>query len=400
LQRWVGREYRGQAGRWLRRARYPERFERVLSQHSPAVNVLGHFKYDSGLQQEAFQHVGALQRAGYRTFLRDVPIAYPRDCSCASLFCDPEIGPITLIKTGASEPLDDIYRRAGLHPRPGVYRIACWSWELEDFPREVLERAGLADEVWTPSEFCTRSVQAALPDKPVITMNPSVTLPAFEPRPRSHFHLPPDRYLFLFMFDMASGMERKNPLGLIRAYVRAFRHDDAVQLVLKVSRGSSCPNDLARLQDAAREAGGVLLDRVMPRPEVAALLACCDCYVSLHRSEGFGFTMAEAMLMGKPTIATGYSGNLDFMSPDNSFLVRHERVVLDRDLPPYRAGCVWSAPSEEHAAERMRWIYEHREEAETIAAKGQATVIERLSESAAADRITARLRQLRGAARV
>jgi glycosyltransferase involved in cell wall biosynthesis len=395
LKRWVAARYPDRAGRWLRRARRPMKFD-SLSNGEPAgaVNLLGHFKYESGLQEEALQHAAALQRAGYRTCLRDVPIAYPRDWRDGGRFTDPELGGNTLIKTGANEPLDEVYRRAGLHPRPGVYRVACWSWELEDWPRAAAARSGLADEVWTPSEFCAQAARAALPGKPVFPMPPAVVLPDFEPRPRAHFGLPADRHLFLFVFDMASGMERKNPVGLVRAFRRAFRPGDPVHLAVKVSRGHAYPEQFAVLRQAAAVAGVTLIDRVMPRAEVCALLGCCDSYVSLHRSEGFGFTMAEAMLLGKPTVATGYSGNLDFMTAENSVLVRHGRVPLDRDYPPYPAGGVWAAPCEEHAAELMRRVVEDRAGAAAVAARGRETVATLLSREAVAARMTTRLTEI------
>jgi glycosyltransferase involved in cell wall biosynthesis len=392
LRAWVGRTYPDRTGYWLRLATWPEIANPRLP--APAINVLGHFKYDSGLQEEALQHVAALERSGYRTFLRDIPVSYPRDWRDGGRFTDMETGPITLIKTGANDPLDEIYYRAGLHPRTGVYRIACWSWELEAFPQRAVERGGLANEVWTPSEFCARSVRVAMPGRPVFAMPPAVTLPEFRPQTRGFFGLPADRFLFLFMFDMASGMERKNPLGLIRAFRRAFRAGEPVDLAIKVSRGSAYPNEFAELQRLAEAAGVTLIDRVMPRAEVCSLLATCDAYVSLHRSEGFGFTMAEAMLLGKPTIATGYSGNLDFMTPDDSYLVRYDRLTLDRDYPPYPVGCVWAGPSEEHAAELLRRVYKNQDEAAVVARRGRERVSRFLSREAAAQRITTRLAEI------
>jgi glycosyltransferase involved in cell wall biosynthesis len=132
----------------------------------------------------------------------------------------------------------------------------------------------------------------------------------------------------------------------------------------------------------------------MPRPDVAALLASCDAYVSLHRSEGFGFTMAEAMLLGKPTVATAYSGNLDFMTAENSFLVNYERVALEKDYPPYPKGAVWAQPAEEHAAVLMRRVFADRAEAAVVAARGRETVARVLSHEAAARRMTTRLAEI------
>lgn len=396
LKTWLAKRYPIRVGRWLRRASRPVRFQTfVSSDASRTINLLGHFKYESGLQEEVTQQAATLERLGFRTCLRDVPVSYPRDFNNRARFTDLELGDTTIVKLGAQLPLDEAYQRAGLHPRPGVYRILCWSWELEEFPREAVARAGLANEIWAVSEFCAESIRRAMPGVPVFAM-PTVARPhAFEPRPRSHFGLPDERFLFLFAFDMASGMERKNPLGLIRAFRKAFSPSESVHLALKVSRGHDHPADFARLCREAEAAGATIIDRVMPRSEVQALLANCDSYVSLHRSEGLGLTMAETMLLGKPTIATGYSGNLDFMTATNSFLVHFDRVKLDRDYPPYPRGCTWAEPSVEHAASLMRWVYENREEAATIAKVGQATVAALLSPAAAAQRMAMRLAEIR-----
>src|SRR5207249_11274978 len=119
---------------------------------------------------------------------------------------------------------------------------------------------------------------------------------------------------------------------------------------------------------AACAANGVrLIAESLPRPRLLALMSAADTYVSLHRSEGFGLTVAESMLLGKPTIATGYSGNLDFMTPHNSYLVRYDRATIADDIPPYPKGCVWAEPSAEHAAELMRRVFEKPEEARAVA---------------------------------
>ena len=109
----------------------------------------------------------------------------------------------------------------------------------------------------------------------------------------------------------------------------------------------------------------------------------CDAYVSLHRSEGLGLTMAEAMLMGKPVIATNFSGNVDFMDDSNSLLVRHELVKLGKPIPPYDADLEWAEPSEEHAAQLMRRVYEDQEWAREVGARGKASAETNLSLEAA-----------------
>jgi hypothetical protein len=241
----------------------------------PGVNVLAHFRYPSGVEQEAVQMVARLTAAGFRVARRDVPVGFPCDCDAPDVYSDPELHDVTLVKTGGGRGFDRLFPLAGLHPRPGVHRIAGWSWELEQFPQEFVEQGQLADEVWTPSEFCATAVRRAVPDKPVRAIYPVVVARKAPPPTRAELGLRDGRFLVLFAFDMGSMMERKNPLGLIRAFRRAFAPSDPADLVLKVSRGKSQPDDLARLTAAATEAGAVVTDRTTTQEEALGLMAAC-----------------------------------------------------------------------------------------------------------------------------
>jgi hypothetical protein len=125
-------------------------------------------------------------------------------------------------------------------------------------------------------------------------------------------------------------------------------------LAIKVTRGESRPEALAQLKAAATPRVSII-DRVMPRGEVMALTACSDAYVSLHRAEGFGFTIAEAMLMGKPTIATGYSANLEFMTSSTAMAVEYKLIEVGDGQSPYPPDARWADPDLAHSAELMRF---------------------------------------------
>ena len=201
--------------------------------------------------------------------------------------------------------------------------------------------------------------------------------------------------MVLFAFDMCSVMERKNPLGLVRAFRRAFKPTDDAVLVIKVTRGNFDPEGMALLR--AEEAKGqmVIIDRVMSRAEAMALMACCDCYASLHRSEGFGLTLAEAMLLGKPAIGTNYSGNLDFMTPEVSRLVEFKKMVIANQLPQYPKGVVWAQPDEEHAGTILREFYDKPDTAKKIGLAGKLHAEHVLEPKAAAGRVLEGLNGLR-----
>jgi glycosyltransferase involved in cell wall biosynthesis len=360
----------------------------------PGVNMLAHYRYPSGLQVEAVQLAGSLESAGFRVARRDVPVGYPCDCDDPADYADPELFDVTVMKTGAGRGLDPQYPAAGLHPRPGVYRIAGWSWELEWFPKEYAEQARLADEVWTPSEFCAAAVRKVMIDRPVLAMMPGVATPSAPALPREYFGLRPGRFLVVFLFDMGSAMERKNPLGLIRAFRLAFTPSDPADLVLKVSRGDARPDEFARLKDAADRAGVAVINRVMSREESFGLMAACDCYTSLHRAEGFGFTVAEALLLGKPVVATDYSATTEFLIADTGLPVRYRMVPVGPGQPPYPADAVWAEPDERHAAERLRWAFEHPEEAKALGARAKRYAEVVLSPEAAGRRMADRLRSI------
>ena len=153
-------------------------------------------------------------------------------------------------------------------------------------------------------------------------------------------------------------------------------------------------HDLAELQDTIRGRNVILLHELMSRARAYGLIDMADCFVSLHRSEGFGLGLAEAMLIGKPVIATGYSGNLDFMSPDNSLLVGYELTEIKEDRPIYSRGNFWAEPSIEQAAAFMRQVYEHPGEAQTRAERVQPEIQRLLSLESAGQRMRARLEQI------
>jgi glycosyltransferase involved in cell wall biosynthesis len=186
-------------------------------------------------------------------------------------------------------------------------------------------------------------------------------------------------------------MERKNPLGLIRAFKLAFASMPKAKLVLKVSRAINYPEEIKLLRDAIDGANIYLDISDMTREQVTALMNSCDCYVSLHRAEGLGLTIAEAMLLGKPVIATAYSGNLDFMDADTSLLVKYNLVELDQDYLPYQKGWHWADPDVNDAAEKMRWVYENPASAKLLGEAAKLKLNDLLSPKRAGERMVARL---------
>jgi glycosyltransferase involved in cell wall biosynthesis len=206
--------------------------------------------------------------------------------------------------------------------------------------------------------------------------------------------VPEDHYVFLFLFDMYSEFERKNPLTVIRAFREAFRLNEKASLVIKVSRGHADPVALLKLQAAADAAGVTTVNRVVSRAQAFGFIAMCDCFVSLHRSEGFGLPLAEAMLLGKPAIATGYSGNLAFMNAENSYLVGYKLTQIQRSGPIYREGNFWAEPLEAEATQWMRHVFDHRDEAANRAKRARDELKDKLSFEKFGRRMLARLNEI------
>lgn len=361
---------------------------------TPGLNVIGHFCYPSGLRVSVQSIVGGLRDAGVDLSLRDMRTDVnddPHHVDYAGL----EVHDTTLIHVQPEPFYAEVYRRADIHERnPKTYRIAYWYWEFDTIPDSWIAHSRGANEVWTATEFVAKGLRDKL-SVPVRTMFPGGQLAPYERRDKSHFGLREESFTFLFTFHMVSVMERKNPLGLIRAFKQAFRPEEAVRLVLKTSFGDRHPAQIKELREAAAGANITIIDQVYSPDEVLSLMDACDAYVSLHRSEGLGLTMAEAMLMGKPVIATNFSGNVDFMDESNSLLVPYKLVKLGKPIPPYDADLEWAEPSEQHAAELMRRLYDDQAWAKEVGARGKASAEANLSLEAAGRRIAARLEEIK-----
>jgi len=361
---------------------------------APGVNILGHFCYPSGLRTSVEAIRDALGYAGVNVSLRDIRTDKSDDPNHVS-FTGMELYDTTILHMQPDPFFDVAFERADLFERiPRTYRIAYWYWELETIPESWLKQSRLVDEIWAATNFVAEALRNRLGGR-VYTMFPGIQLGKFEPRPRNYFGLATgDEFTFLFVFHMTSVMERKNPLGLIRAFKHAFSLGEPVRLVLKTSLGGRYPASLNEIRSVGAGAKMTVIDRTFSQDETLSLIDACDAYVSLHRSEGLGLTMAEAMLLGKPVIATRYSGNLDFMDDANSLLVDYHLVPVGGTIPPYDPHGYWAEPSVDHAAHLMRQVYENRSWAVELGAKAKNDARDRMSLHTAGQRMAERLSQI------
>jgi len=359
----------------------------------PGVNLIAHFRYQSGLQEAAAGVNRALKAAGGRTSLRELPVTFACDWTEPERYRGVELFDTTVYLAAVNTLPSEWVPRAGTYWRPGVKRVAYWYWELEELPAAWHDAMQWPDEVWAPTAFLAEAYRKVV-TVPVVPMLPGVELPPFAKQSRDRFGLPEGRFLFLFTFDMNSMIARKNPHAVLAAFRQAFAPTDAAHLVLKVSRGFNRPDELATLQAAAAGANVTILNAILTRDDTLALLDLADCYASLHRAEGLGLGLAESMLLGKPVIATNYSGNTDFMTPDTAYLVDYDLVPVGPGVDPYPPEALWAEARVEHAARLMRQIYDDPAAAKATGERGRRHVRALLNPEKFGEKMLARLAEI------
>lgn len=360
-----GMQWRGLRARAVSAARRRE-IPRPVRELPLGVNVAGYLSAESGMGEAARASIRSLEAAGIPIALNNVASRLRTQDLSYTAFTDANPHPFNLVHLNG----DNMAGFAEARGRPYFrdrYTIGFWFWELSKWRDDWLDGFNHVDEVWVASEF-TRACLAEVSPVPVVTMPLPFVLPEVPPLARAHFGIPERATVFLLTFDVSSQSERKNPLGAIRAFRRAALPRGSAALVLKYTNAEYDRDAVRRFHDESEGLDVVMLDGYVSRSELAALMNVSDCYLSLHRGEGFGMTLGEAMLLGKPVIATNYSGNVDFMTPENSYLVDYRIVPLTRDYGPYMRGQVWAEPDVAQAAQYIREVALDRDAA---AAKGR-----------------------------
>ena len=371
------------------------------------VEVAGHLGAATGLGSAVRGTVAALRASGLPVSVIDMPLAETHpvampaappagaESAAAGAFA------VTLIHTNPDALRQSLNARPGPQgPDPrldpgrlsGRFTIGYWAWEASSgIPDPWRDCLPLVDEIWVPSSFTAAAVAPHVP-VPVIAMPHAVAAPQVPPAfDRRAFGIPDGTVCFLTLFDATSNVTRKNPAGLIRAYRTAF--PDATSDTLLIVKAKKLTDGECRALEAS--AGGRPDIRIVNEPwtaeRTAALMAACDAYVSLHRAEGFGLTVAEAMACGKPVIATAYSGTMDITTPDTAWLVPCRTVTLEADDGYYRRGTVWAEPDLEAAARLMRRVVSHPDEARAVGARAADRMRTRFSPQAVGARMRDRL---------
>lgn len=347
--------------------------------------VAGELAQPSGLGESARILRTALRQMHVQTWSVDVgiPIAAPlggrvKEDSGRPV---PYGAPLLLHVNGHMVPW--AFTRLGRRIIAGRRVIGYWAWELPLVPNSWRQALDFVHEVWAPSTFAADAFRAfvgsTIPVRVVRT-----PLAAVPPRPtqlsRAAFGLPDEAIVVLVSFSLASSFVRKNPVAAIRAFRSAFGQRRDRVLVLKIGFADQFPHDLAAIKAEIGEASNVIVEtRAMQDGERHALTACADIVLSLHRSEGFGLVPAEAMLLGKAVVATGWSGNMEFMDATTAALVA-PRLVEAHDPRGYFGGdgAVWADPDPEEAAVHLRGLADDPDRRKALGARAQRAVSERL----------------------
>ena len=270
-------------------------------------------------------------------------------------------------------------------PFEGKRSIGYWAWELMDIPKAWKPAFRYVDEVWTPSSFCAEAIRRSAPrDLPIKIVPHRAPLNRVAPD-RARFGLSPDHVVVLCAFDLRSTLARKNPLGALEAFrIAAAKAERPVTLVFKTVGGADAPDSLATLRAGIGDTPDVLvLTESMSMEARDQLMASCDIFLSLHRSEGFGLLLAEAMAAGKAVVATGWSANMDFMDAESAVLVPYVLRPVQDPQGLYQRG-VWAEPDTEAAGEALVKLINDPAQRAELGAKALAAVDQRLSPPAIA----------------
>lgn len=360
------------------------------------MNIVGFLTADLGVGESARCMVRAADAAGIPAALVPLKLNCKNrlgDQTYAARLQEPNPHDVNVVHIDPPAARD-IDHHHGAAFRAGKYNIGYFAWELPEFPDAWTPSFGYFDEIWCPSHFTTAAIALKSP-VPVLTMPHAISFaPPTESvaELRRRFALPIDGFLFLTLFDLNSYAARKNPRAVIDAFRRSGLAGHGAALVLKVQNVAGNEADFAALQQSVADLPGtVLLTETLSRADIYALEAACDCFVSLHRSEGFGLAIAEAMFLGKPVIATDWSATAEYVTPDNGCPVRSRLITLEQNHGPYAKGATWADPDVDHAAEYMRSLFADRALAATLGAHARETIETRFSPTVIGARYRRRL---------
>lgn len=356
------------------------------------INVFGYFKSPGGLGSLSRGLAQALQIASFEVAENVVGnMAMVPELRLADLLGTYRYDFTTNIFVSYPHLHSNLLKATPQAAGRGRRNIVYLAWEQRDFHHWWREIYQDFDQLWALSSFAAEAIGRGC-GREVLALPAAIDFAEFPPAAgKEEVGLDPRQRTFLYVFDANSSIERKNPAAAIEAFRRAFAPEEKVELLIKASNVGLLQHrrQLLHLYDLAARSGRAIrfLTEPLTRHRLLQLISAVDGYLSLHRSEGFGYTCAEAMAYGVPAIATGYSGNLDFMDETCSYLVRAKEVEVQVPDGPFQRGSVWAEPELDHAAELLRRVYENPAAAAEVGARGARRVREVLAVEKVAARV-------------
>lgn len=360
---------------------------------TPGVNVIGYARSEHGVGQSLRQFTSALKAKNMTYAVIDFNknnLSRVQDLSSENEIVEEPVHEINVFHINADQMSEaEMHLPSHFFSR---YNIGFWHWELPEMLDEHLSGFNMLNEIWVPTGFVQEAIAKRSPI-PVVRMPHAIHFEVSPNANRAQFGLPENNFLFLMMYDFSSYQERKNPQATIDAFNLAFPNsEEKIGLVIKTQNAHHHPKDAQALKDHLANRQDIYwINETLTRQEVYDLQSVCDSLVSLHRSEGYGLGPAEAMFLGKPVIATNWSGNTEFMRPQNSLPVDFSLIKITEDIGVYKAGQTWANPDIHHAAQLMKKVVNDEEFRNRIGMAARRTMIEEYSPEKIAVRIQQRL---------
>jgi glycosyltransferase involved in cell wall biosynthesis len=359
------------------------------------VAVVGHPFGPLGISRAARCSFASFRAAGVETTIFDVWGETPPDSGYAVTLAPHatrEFGDFNLFHLNGDEVEAAVDQIGGL--APGARNAICPMWELPRYPEPWARQLERFDEVWAASRFIAEAIRPSV-SIPIVHMPLGTQVNPRELRSRRFFSIPESAYAFLFLLDLRSYVERKNPAAVIDAFGRFLKRRPFAQacLVIKVHGMGNAPDAAADLVRHVDQLGprALIIDALMPEEEVHSLIYNCDAFVSLHRSEGYGLGLAEAMSLGKAVVGTAYSGNMEFMNAKVARLVPYELVPVPEGAYPHWQDQTWAEPDVDAAARAMVKLYDDPDAGRRLGRKASQHMLAHFSYRAAGLRYLARL---------
>lgn len=372
--------------------------DEVLSSGAPVtllgVNAIGYARSEHGLGQSIRQFAHALDANDISHAIIDFNVnnsSRVKDDSLVQRIVTESLHEVNVFHINADQmPAAEMYFPSHIFAR---YNVGYWHWELPKMNEVHLSGFNRLNEIWVPTSFVQDAIAKSSPI-PVIKIPHAIKIEISHDLKRANFGLPEGRFIFLMMYDFSSYQERKNPQAALAAFDLARKkYGVDASLVIKTQNAQFHEKDVATLRASIEGRTDIIwLNKTLSRQEVYDLVACCDSLISLHRSEGFGLGPAEAMFLGKPVIATNWSGNTEFMRLNNSCPVDYQLTEIRSDVGVYQAGQIWAEPDVEHAAWWVGQVVNDAELRKKLSMNASLTMREEFSPHAIGIKISERLR--------